>query len=123
MAEKAAQVYHLPGVDGRKAILVRWTLKTTDTGIPVKLPAYPERTIQVYGTPGAAAQFQFEGSNDFDAETTTWAILTDIKGDPIQGKDAAFLLGIGPCPLQVRPNCTGGDVTTELTVILYAEGR
>lgn len=97
---------------------VTWTgLQNGDTGLPVTIGEYPDRTMQVTGTFGAGGSVSLEGSNDQTTETPTYVVLTDPQGNAIT-KTAAGLETCEEAPLIVRPNCTAGDGTTSLTVRL-----
>jgi len=97
---------------------VVWTgLLNGDTGGPVQLPEFPDRTVQVYGTFGAGGSINIEGSCDKTTETPTYFILSDPQGNAVT-KTAAAAEAIEEAPLLIRPNVTAGDGTTSLTVKL-----
>jgi hypothetical protein len=54
-----------------------------------------------------------EGSND----GTNWHALVDHSGNPIELTDDALVYVVAPT-LYIRPNVSGGDVTTLLTVTM-----
>lgn len=65
----------------------------------------------VFGTGGSVT---LEGSND----GVTFFPLTDPQGNAIT-KTAAALEVIEEVPRYIRPNCTAGDGTTDISVILW----
>jgi len=104
-------------VDGNANLArVTWTgLLNGDTGGPVQLPEFPDRTVQVYGTFGAGGSITLEGSCDKTTETPTYFALTDPQGNAVT-KTAAAAEAFEEAPLLIRPNVTAGDGTTSLTV-------
>lgn len=98
------------------ATLVTWAgLLNGDTGEPVNLSDFPDRTVQFLGTFGTGGSVTFEGSNN----KTNWVALTDPQGNAIT-KTAAGMEFVTETPLWVRPNVTAGDGSTDLTVIMFA---
>ena len=103
------------GIGGLK--LYKWEgLLNGDTGTPVQLPNFSDKSLQAIGTFGAGGTVTIQGSNDqgttfgalhrFDATDLT---LTDSEpGAPVENT------------LQIRPNVTAGDGTTSLAVWLLA---
>lgn len=104
-------------VDGNANLArVVWTgLLQGDTGEPVNLGDWADRTVQVVGTFGAGGSLTIEGSNDKTSETPTYFALTDPQGNAVT-KTANALEVIEESPLIIRPNVGGGDGTTTLTV-------
>jgi len=98
------------------AFLVVWTpLTSTNTdGTRVQLNRYPDKTVQVDGTFGAAGQVTIQGSND----GTTWATLSDPQGNLLVITSAG-IKAISENPLYIRP-LAAGDGTTALNVRLLA---
>lgn len=95
---------------------VTWSgLLNGDTGVPVALPEFPDKTVQIYGTFGVGGSVTLEGSNDIESETPTYAALTDPQANAVT-KTAAALEVFEEAPNLVRPNVTAGDGTTSLTV-------
>lgn len=115
MAIRTPTVEYL--VDGNPNIVrVTWTgLLNGDTGAPVEIPEFPDRTAQVYGTFGAGGSVNMEGSNDKTTEAPTYALLTDPQGNNFT-KTGAALEVFEEVTLLMRPNVTAGDGTTSLTV-------
>lgn len=87
---------------------------------------YADKTFQVTGTFGVGATLSIQGSND----GTNWSPLTTPSGIPgALGTPAAasFTTASGGGIEQVleacqfyRPSLTGGDGTTNLTIVLFA---
>lgn len=116
MATRTPEIIQ-PGKEGMEhAVLVIWTgLLNTDTGSPVSLTDFPDRTIQLTGTFGTGGEVTFQGSND----GTNWNTLTDPQGNALT-KTAASLEVVTETPRYVRPSVTGGDGSTSLTLTMFA---
>lgn len=98
-----------------QSVLVTWSgLLNGDTGAPVCLADFPDKSVQVKGTFGAGGSVSMEGSNDGG---TTWAALHDPQGNAL-AQTAASVELIAEHTLLVRPNVTAGDGTTNLVVML-----
>src|SRR5262245_43896425 len=70
---------------------VVWTgLLNGDTGAPVCLPEFPDKTVQISGTFGASGSITMQGSNDKPSETPTYLALTDPQGNPVTKGAAAM---------------------------------
>jgi len=93
------------------------TLLNTDVGSAHRQPGWAIRHVQVTGTFGGAT-VTMQGSHD----GTNWATLNDLQGDPIT-ISAAGITSIQESTLQIRPNVTGGDGTTDLDVALIVTKR
>jgi hypothetical protein len=92
--------------------LANWSgLTGGDTGQPFPFPNFADKTVQVFGTIGAAITIQ--GSND----GTNWETLTDNFGGALIFNTHGLSL-IAQAPLWVRPSCAAG--TTNATVIILA---
>lgn len=107
-------------------IRVVWTgLLNGDTGAPVEAPDHVTKDVQVKGTFGAGGTVVIEGS--LDAGTAdgalasgadrTWATLNDAQGNALS-VTAAKIERVQETCATVRPNVTGGDGTTSLTVTM-----
>lgn len=110
---------------------IRWDqLANTDTGSPVSLPEWADRTVhagcnRVDGTTatvfGAGGSVSLEGSNDYDPAVAgnagTWIVLTDQNGVAMT-YTAASLKQMTEAPLWVRPRVTAGDGSTNINVVL-----
>jgi hypothetical protein len=77
--------------------------------------SYPDRSVQVTGTFGAAGSVSWEGSND----GSNWAVLTTPAGGAVTFT-AAGLKQVLEGSLYARPHVTAGDGTTSLVVTLFA---
>ena len=92
-----------PASKSNESIVVTWSaMATGDTGEPVSLAEYGDRTFQVGGTIGGAT-LTIEGSND----GTTWNTLNDCQGVALALTTAAIKM-CRERPMYVRPNCSGG---------------
>lgn len=95
--------------------VITWTgLLNGDTGLPVDMNAFGDRSIQVTGTFGAGGSVRPEGSND----GTNYVQLRDPTSTAM-ALTAADLKQILECSNFVRPNVTAGDGTTSLTVTIF----
>ena len=106
--------------------VVTWVLANTDTGQPISLHDSSDKTVQIFGTFGSGGSVTMQGSNDprvlTDPNNAVWFSLTDPQANAIT-KTAAAGEAILENPLYIRPNCTAGDGTTALTIILYARRK
>ena len=117
MAERA---YTITQTNIYGIVLVEWAgLLNTDTGKPVKVPNFADKTIQVSGTLGAGGSLSFQGSNDpadppsnFGVLHRADAALGDMVFTSAEGLEPSVAL---ENPLWVRPIVTAGDGTTNLT--------
>lgn len=99
---------------------VVWTpLANSDTGSPAPFQPGADRSVQVRGTFGAGGTVIIQGSNDLLAAGATWATLTDPQGNALSFT-AAGLEQVSEFTRWIRPNVTGGDGTTALTVTMLA---
>lgn len=101
----------------RNCQLIVWSglLNGPDTGTPVQVGDFADRSFQITGTFGAGGSITIEGSND----GVTYFPLTDPQGNAIT-KTAAALEVASECTRYVRPSVTAGDGTTSLAVALWA---
>lgn len=88
-------------------------LANGDDGEALMSAAYTDRSIQVFGTFGVGGNVRIEGSND----GIHWAVLTDPQGNNLDITSAKIEL-VAEATFFIRPRVTGGDGTTDLTVIL-----
>ncbi|ESZ31247.1 hypothetical protein [Mesorhizobium sp. L2C067A000] len=101
------------------AIRYKWlAIPNGNQGNAVSLNTFQDRTVQVFGTFGAAGSVTIQGSNDGG---TTWATLTDPLGNALTFT-AAGMKPIGMLSHQTRPSVTAGDGTTAISVWLHARG-
>lgn len=90
------------------------TKTTDDVGAAVAMAAWPDRSVQVFGTFGTGGACAIEGSNDGG---TTWKVLTDPQGNALSFT-AAGIEAITELVHMIRPHITAGDVATLLDVYL-----
>jgi hypothetical protein len=91
--------------------IVQWTpLANSDSGTPVEMANFSDRSVQVTGTFGAGGTIVIEGSID----GTNYVTLSDPSSTALS-KTAAFLEAILEVVRYIRPRVTAGDGTTSLT--------
>lgn len=90
-------------------------LAVGDSGDAMPFSQYTDKSVQVFGTFGGAT-LRVEGSNDGNH----WAVLTDPQGNDLLLTTAKIEM-VTEATLYVRPNVTGGDGTTSLTVALLCK--
>lgn len=88
-------------------------LANGDTGAPVNLCRYNDKTIQFSGVFGVGGTVILEATVD----GTTWSPMTDVFGTVISATTAKVLT-ITEVPLEIRPRVTAGDGSTAITVSL-----
>ena len=98
--------------------VITWVLAAGDSGAPLVSPAYADRSVQFVGTFGGATVV-LEGSNDADG-TTNYNTLTDPQGIFIS-KSGTALVAITEAVRLTQPRVVGGDVTTQIRVLLYTK--
>lgn len=116
MATRTAIVEYSPNQQ-RNCVLVAWAgllSSSTDVGSAFETGDFADFTVQIGGTFGTGGSVTFEGSND----GTTWLALTDPQGNAVT-KTAAAIEVCEEAPRYVRPNCTAGDGTTDITVTMW----
>jgi len=95
-------------------MLITWAgLANGDTGQPFILSQYADRSAQIEGTFGAGGTVVVQGTNDL----TNWRTLNDPFDNPIS-ITLAKIEAISELVGQIRPNVTGGDETTSITVTM-----
>ena len=97
--------------------IVWLTLTNGDTGAPVDVAQYPDRTVQATGTFSGSASIAMQGSNDGGV---TFGVLRDIRGSDIS------LATTQPNTIaenteQIRPSVTSGDGSTDIDVFLICK--
>lgn len=98
--------------------LVEWnSLNNSDSGAPLNLPQFADRSIQVAGTFGSGGTLIMEGSNRLETESPVYAPLVDPQGNAISFTSAGIEQILESSYL-IRPRVTAGDGTTNLTVRL-----
>lgn len=95
------------------ALIKEWTITGTDTGAPVELFGYGDKTVQFSGTFGAAVSLQ--GSID----GVNYVTLTDLDGAAIS-KTAAALVAVREACRFFRVGNAG--TVTSVKVSLFAKG-
>lgn len=101
------------GPDGDVVKVVWAACANGDSGDPVSLIQFSDRSVQVSGTLGAGGTMVIEGSND----GTTYYTLNDTFGNPLS-ITALGLKGIAEIVAYIRPRVTAGDGTTSLVATL-----
>jgi hypothetical protein len=90
-------------------------MANNDTGTPIEVPGFADRSVQVIGTHSAASSLNIQGSND----GTNWATLTDPQGNDLEivaaDKQIEQILEL---TRYIRPTVTGGDGSTALQAII-----
>lgn len=108
MASRAATVTWL----SRSVMQVTWTgLLNGDTGDPVSLPAKADKSVHVWGTFGTGGTIKMRGRNSTSAN---YQDITDPTSTAIS-KTAEGVEQILENVLQIRPEVTAGDGTTNLS--------
>ncbi len=95
------------------SVIMTWVLTSGDTGEPVKMSDYSDRTVTMTGTFGAAVTL--DGSND----GVTWMTQSNIADTDIS-KTANGIEVIGTNPVFTRP---AAGAVTSVTVIINAMRR
>jgi hypothetical protein len=96
------------GFLGAQFALITWPgLTNGDTGRPLELPEYGDRTVSFEGTFGVDGSVTLEGSDD----GRSYHPLTDPRGHAIT-KTAAATEGVTETPRYTRPHVTAGDRST-----------
>lgn len=116
--------YPKTGITNVKKVL--WEgLDGDDTGRPVRLGKYSDKTVHIFSPTGAhgSATTILQGSNDpkanpdhADHANAKWVVLTDAQGNAIS-KTADAIEVIEENPEWIRPSQSGGtasDVTVAL---------
>lgn len=63
-----------------RAVVITWSgLANGDTGAPLEMPGWADRSVQVTGNFGTGGNLRIQGSND----GTNWNTLTDPQGNDI----------------------------------------
>ncbi len=88
-----------------------------DTGAPIQMPGYGDKSIQVTGTFGAGGSCTLEGSNDL-TNPTNFFPLTTPAGTTIAITSAGLVAVTEAC-LWIRPHVTAGDGTTALVAKVF----
>jgi len=106
---------------GGFGLAVRWTpLANGDDGQPIDLQDFPDVSVQVFGTFGVGGNLRIQGSNE--QAPTNWATLNDPQANALDFT-AAKIEQVLENVRWIRPAVTAGDVTTALTVCIWAGRR
>jgi len=92
-----------------------------DTGKAISMSDTPVKTVQVFGTFGAAGAITMEGSNDVGQSAGSWFTLKDWQDADIV-LTTSKLVAIRENPLYVRPRGSAGTGVTLSVVIVGAKG-
>ncbi len=115
--------------DDDGVLKITWAgLLDNDTGAPVRVGRYADKTAQVIQVAaGSADTVALQGSQDGG---TTWGDLHDPQGDLFDASGnfngAATIndpVVISESPLELRPIITAGDSATNITVIVTMPTR
>ncbi len=93
------------------------TLTDTDTGAPVDVGQYPDKSVQATGTFSGSASIAMQGSNDGG---TTFGVLRDMRGSDI-ALSTTQPNSIAENTEQIRPSVTSGDGSTDIDVFLIVK--
>ena len=106
-----------------KTVVVTWeTVTNDDTGAPVGLSEYPDKTVQVIGTFGTTGIATMQGSPLAAPGANDWGALHNPQGTDIAIGDKEPLV-IAESPRVFRPSVAGGDGTTDLDIIVVCVAR
>lgn len=97
-----------------RTVNVQWALANGDVGTALPFSQYADKSIQVAGVFGVGGTVVLEGSNDGGLN---WQTMTDVQGN-LLSFSSAKLKQVTEVTMLARPNVTGGDGTTALTVSL-----
>lgn len=99
-------------------VIATWSgLHIGDDGQPVELANFADRTVQVFGDFGVGGSVRIEGSID----GANWSPLTDPQGN-IMDIATPKLEAVAEVVRYIRPRVTGGDGTTNITVVMLLKG-
>lgn len=98
-------------------IVIQWALASNDTGKPFDGIDFPDKTVQMTGTFGAAVAMQ--GSNELPTPTN-WSGLVDPQGNAIS-MSAAGIEKVLENPYWIRPSA--GAVTSVVITLACAQTR
>ncbi len=93
---------------------ITWlTLTQGDTGQPVNVAQYPDRTVQATGTFSGSGTIAIQGSNDL----STFGALRDLQGSTIALANTVPIV-IAENTEQIRPSVSSGDGSTDIDVFM-----
>ena len=94
----------------------QWTgLLNGDTGAPLEIADYADRSVQIGGTLGTGGSVTIEGSND----GSVYVALVDPQGNALTFTALAKIEQVLEVTRYIRPNVTAGDGSTNFTVTLF----
>ena len=97
-------------------VKVTWAaLDNNDSGDPIALAQFSDRSVQVGGVLGAGGTVVIEGSND----GVTYYTLNDAFGNALS-LSSLGLKSIAEITAWIRPRATGGDGTTAIVITMLA---
>lgn len=103
----------------RGVYVFKWAnMASGDVGAPARVPQFTEKHVAVGGTFGSGGTVTMQ-VNDVPEGTARWSTAKDTHNDAMtfaasDGNPATK--SMRPVMVDVRPNVTVGDVTTDLTV-------
>ena len=106
-------------VRGNWSKIFQWVgLKSGDTGEPFPMGSYSDKTIQVEGNFSGGASVSLEGTNNVNKASPVYFTLhkTDLSHLTFSSPDGFAIIDN---PHMIRPNVSGGDGSTDITVSLY----
>lgn len=105
------------GWDTEVTKVYEWTgLLNTDTGAPVRVPLHADITVQLLGTLGAGGVATIEGTLETIAVPTVYGVLQKPDSTNLTLTAIGMIRQTLEHPVQIRPNITAGDGSTNLTV-------
>ena len=110
-----------PSLDNNIVYRFVWTgLLNGDDGSPVRIPGAADMTVQaIQVAAGTGDTIILEGSCEDDADGATYFQMRD-SGDNLISFTGSDGEAVAPIATHIRPRVTGGDGTTNFTVILLA---
>lgn len=105
--------------NGNGIAIVEWAgLTGGAVGAPMSWCSFADKTVQVWGTIGAAILIQ--GSNDplaaTDPDNAQWETLTDILGNPLSFSTHGMKT-ITEAPNWIRPNAGAGTTNAKVAIL------
>jgi hypothetical protein len=103
---------------GDNVVVASWTPLTTANadGQPFEMPGWADRSVHLFGTPGATPGISIQGSNE--ATPTNWKVLSDPSAADLAFTTSPQLEQILQVTRWIRPLVTGGDGATSWTVLV-----
>lgn len=99
--------------------LVVWpSMQNGDDGQPYSRVTWADRSVQIEGNFGLNGALQIQGSND----GSNYRPLNDPQGNALT-VISAKVAQVTEASAQIRPQVTGGDITTSLTVTMLVLRR